>query len=121
MPTRFDSAMPTLKKRSGNFLAKKSVRVELCTSPSTTTMSGCCAPASASASPNASRVDLPSLRSSPCSLAAVMAISSSAACGFAIRSDTDDLQRLGLLLLGQRLAVVVGVLGEDRLDRPALD
>ena len=33
-PTRFDSAMPTLKKRSGNFLAKISVRVELWTSPS---------------------------------------------------------------------------------------
>ena len=43
-PTRFDSAMPTLKKRSGNFLAKCSVRVELWTSPSTTTMSGSCSP-----------------------------------------------------------------------------
>ena len=38
--TRSDSAMPTLKKRSGNFLAKKSVRVELWISPSSTTMSG---------------------------------------------------------------------------------
>src|SRR5438046_5677499 len=60
MPTMSDSAMPTLKKRSGNFLAKKSVRVELCTSPSTTTMSVCLPPASARARPNASRVDLPS-------------------------------------------------------------
>src|SRR6516225_3513316 len=58
-PTRFDSAMPTLKKRSGNFLAKKSVRVELCTSPSTTTMSGLDSPSAASAMPNASRTDLP--------------------------------------------------------------
>src|SRR6266550_4507425 len=59
-PTRFDSAMPTLKKRSGNFLAKKSVRVELCTSPSRTTMSGCVSPSFASARPNASRTDFPS-------------------------------------------------------------
>src|SRR5262249_39689844 len=60
--TRFDSAMPTLKNRSGNFLAKKSVRVELCTSPSTTTTSLWAAPNSASARPNASRVDLPCFR-----------------------------------------------------------
>src|SRR5262249_20743889 len=59
-PTMSDSAMPTLKKRSGNFLAKKSVRVELCTSPSTTTTSGWVSPSLASASPNASRTDLPS-------------------------------------------------------------
>src|SRR5438094_4510599 len=59
-PTRFDSAMPTLKKRCGNFLAKCSVRVELWTSPSTTTTSGCVSPSFASARPNASRVDLPS-------------------------------------------------------------
>src|SRR5205809_1795028 len=58
-PTRFDSAMPTLKNRCGNFLAKKSVRVELCTSPSRTTMSGYCSPSLANARPNASRVDLP--------------------------------------------------------------
>src|SRR5215471_6447034 len=59
MPTKFDSAMPTLKKRSGNFLAKKSVRVELCTSPSTTTISGYFSPAAANAMPKASRVDFP--------------------------------------------------------------
>src|SRR5262245_9408671 len=57
--TRFDSAMPTLKKRSGNFLAKKSVRVELWTSPSSTTMSRYCSPIFASAMPNASRTDFP--------------------------------------------------------------
>src|SRR6516164_9411728 len=59
VPTRFDSAMPTLKKRSGNFLAKKSVRVELWTSPSTTTISGYFSPAAANAMPKASRVDFP--------------------------------------------------------------
>src|SRR5713101_3142016 len=59
MPTRLDSAMPTLKKRSGNFLAKSSVRVELWTSPSTTTISGYLSPISARARPNASRVDFP--------------------------------------------------------------
>ena len=48
-PTKFDSAMPMLKKRSGNFLAKKSVRVELCTSPSSTTMSGFSSPSLARA------------------------------------------------------------------------
>src|SRR6266851_9991068 len=58
-PTRFDSAMPTLKKRSGNFLAKCSVRVELCTSPSMTTISGFVSPSWAKAKPKASRVDLP--------------------------------------------------------------
>src|SRR5262245_33098195 len=60
IPTMFDSAMPTLKKRSGNFLAKCSVRVELFTSPSTTTSAGSAAPSCASARPKASRVDLPS-------------------------------------------------------------
>jgi hypothetical protein len=39
-PTMFDSAMPTLKNRSGYFLPNHSVYVELCTSPSTTTTSG---------------------------------------------------------------------------------
>src|SRR5205807_10372991 len=58
-PTRFDSAMPTLKKRSGNFLAKCSVRVELFTSPSRTTMSLWVSPRAARARPKASRVDLP--------------------------------------------------------------
>src|SRR5439155_24290318 len=60
IPTRFDSAMPTLKKRSGNFFAKISVRVELLTSPSTTTTAASTAPSCASARPKASRVDLPS-------------------------------------------------------------
>src|SRR5437763_1089982 len=58
-PTRSDSAMPTLKNRGGNFLAKRSVRVELWTSPSTTTMSGYCSPALARAMPKDSRTDLP--------------------------------------------------------------
>src|SRR5437763_1398207 len=58
-PTRFDSAMPTLKKRCGNFLAKCSVRVELLTSPSQTTTSGYSSPSFARATPKASRVDLP--------------------------------------------------------------
>src|SRR5437870_3892156 len=60
MPTRSDSAMPTLKNRAGNFLAKKSVRVELLTSPSSTTISELDSPNLASAMPNASRTDLPS-------------------------------------------------------------
>src|SRR5947209_7762154 len=59
-PTRSDSAMPTLKKRGGNFFAKMSVRVELLTSPSTTTMSALASPSWASAMPKASRTDLPS-------------------------------------------------------------
>src|SRR5262245_58930269 len=59
IPTRLDAAMPTLKKRSGNFLAKRSVRVELWTSPSTTTMSEYLSPTAARATPNASRVDFP--------------------------------------------------------------
>src|SRR5262245_2663166 len=58
-PTRFDSAMPTLKNRCGNFLANSSVRVELCTSPSTTTPSGYSSPSRASAWPKASRLPLP--------------------------------------------------------------
>src|SRR3982750_2574078 len=64
-PTRFDSAMPTLKKRWGNFLAKCSVRVELWTSPSTTTTAGSSAPSWARARPKASRVDLPSFMDCP--------------------------------------------------------
>src|SRR5438094_9194864 len=61
MPTRSDSAMPTLKKRSGKFLAKKSVRVELWTAPSTTTTSEFSSPNLAKARPKASRVDSPIL------------------------------------------------------------
>src|SRR5581483_2513024 len=104
-PTRFDSAMPTLKKRSGNFLAKCSVRVELWTSPSTTTICGCSAPTCARARPKASRVDLP-----------ILGVDI-----FSISSDTEHLQRRGRLGLRQRLAVVVGVLAEQALDGPALD
>src|SRR4051794_34707977 len=59
-PTRLDSAMPTLKKRGGDFLGKRIVRVELLTSPSTTTRSGWLSPSCARAMPNASRMDLPS-------------------------------------------------------------
>src|SRR5579871_1262984 len=59
MPTRSDSAIPTLKNRCGNFLAKCSVRVELWTSPSSTTISEYCSPSLASAKPNVSRTDLP--------------------------------------------------------------
>src|SRR5579864_8775912 len=62
-PTRFDSAMPTSKNRSGYFSAKYSVRVELPTSPSRTTISGWSPPSLARAVPKASRVALPSLRS----------------------------------------------------------
>src|SRR6266542_6112231 len=104
--TRFDSAMPTLKKRSGNFLAKKSVRVELWTSPSRTTMSGYCSPIFASAIPNASLTDFP-IR---------MVV-------FSLVRSAGVQQRQGLLhLFGrQRLAVVVGVLAQNALDRPALD
>src|SRR5262245_33129465 len=101
MPTRFDSAMPTLKKRSGNFFMKKSVRVELCTSPSSTTTSGYCSPSFARARPKASRVLLPIFMMTPL--------------------HPEQFQRLLRLLGSQRLAVVVGVLGEDRLDRVALD
>src|SRR5262249_53499931 len=104
-PTRFDSAMPTLKKRSGNFLAKKSVRVELWTSPSSTTTSGWASPSFSRARPNASRTDLPILRPA---VAVLMA------------SGSQEFQRPLRLLGGQRLAVVVGVLRQDRLDRPAL-
>src|SRR5436190_689793 len=103
--TRFDSAIPTLKKRSGNFLAKKSVRVELWTSPSRTTMSACCSPSFASASPNASRIDLPIFM-------VVFSLMRSAG--------VQQSEGLGRLFLRQRFAVVVGVLGQDGLDRPAL-
>src|SRR5215213_2090609 len=93
--TRFDSAMPTLKKRSGNFLAKKSVRVELWTSPSRTTMSAYCSPSFASAMPNASRMDLP--------------IFTGNTSGVGARSGVQQRQGLGRLVGRQRLAVVVGV------------
>src|SRR5262249_51536121 len=58
-PTRLLSAIPTLKNRSGYFLANHSVRVELLTSPSITTRSGDSAPRASSARPKASRVALP--------------------------------------------------------------
>src|SRR5262245_56546517 len=106
MPTMFDSAMPTLKNRCGNFFAKCSVRVELCTSPSTTTRSGCCSPRAARASPNASRVDLPSFIS-PVSWYALLC--------------AQECKRLVRLFRRQRFAVMVRVARQDRLDRPALD
>src|SRR3954469_17324330 len=62
MPTMSDSAMPTLKNRSGYFLPKNSVYVELWTSPSTTTTSGYSPPSASSACPKASRVALPILK-----------------------------------------------------------
>ena len=43
-PTRLLSAIPMLKNRSGCFLPNHSVRVELLTSASTTTMSGMVGP-----------------------------------------------------------------------------
>src|SRR5262245_61754420 len=104
--TRFDSAMPTLKKRSGSFLAKKSVRVELWTSPSSTTMSRYCSPIFASAIPNASRTDFP-----------IFIVVFSLVRSASIQQG----QGLFLFVARQRLAVMVGVLGQNRLDRPALD
>src|ERR1700737_3318827 len=92
--TRFDSAMPTLKKRCGNFLAKWSVRVELFTSPSRTTMSGYSSPSLARAWPKAARVDLPSF---------MAVIPCQGSVGVQVR------QRLLGLLGRQRLAVVVVV------------
>src|SRR4051794_38367695 len=59
MPTMFDSAMPALKNRLGNFLADRAVRVELLTSPSTTTICGYLSATCARARPNASRIDFP--------------------------------------------------------------
>src|SRR6267378_2016950 len=106
MPTRSDSAIPTLKKRSGNLLAKKSVRVELWTSPSTTTTSEFSSPNLANARPNASRVDLPIfMNHTP------------------HRSWLRIQKGQGLILLffGQRLAVVVRIAGQQKLDRVSLD
>ena len=56
------SAIPTLNDRSGNAFMNGSVRVELPTSASTTTTSGCLAPKSFNASPNASRVAAPNFK-----------------------------------------------------------
>src|SRR4051812_6138700 len=61
-PTRLLSAMPMLKNRSGCFLPNHSVRVELETSASTTTISGWSAPRASRARPKASRVALPNSR-----------------------------------------------------------
>src|SRR4051794_9847551 len=66
-------------------------------------MSDWLSPSWARARPNASRTDLPILR-----VAVVM-------------SGSQEFQRLGGLGLGQRLSVVVGVLRQNRLDRPTLD
>src|SRR5687767_5118954 len=62
-PAMLLSAMPTLKKRSGWSCPNHSVRVELLTSPSTTTMRSFFLPSSRSAWPNASRVAAPSFSS----------------------------------------------------------
>src|SRR5262249_46150931 len=97
---RFDSAMPTLKNRSGNFLAKYSVRVELFTSPSSTTMSAFVSPSWARARPNASRVALPSFITGP--------------------SYTDDFQSFLRFFRRQRQAVVVRIV-DDVADRITLD
>src|SRR5262249_38238892 len=102
-PTRFDSAMPTLKKRSGNFLAKCSVRVELLTSPSRTTISGYCSPSLANARPKASRVDLPVFMLAPQSM-------------WSIRSGANQLQCFLGLLRRQWLAVMVRIAAEQFLD-----
>ena len=105
IPTRSDSAMPTLKKRSGNFLAKKSVRVELWTSPSRTTTSESCSPNLANASPKASRVDLPIfMNHTP------------------HRSWLRVYEGQGFILLffRQRLPVMIRVFGQQMLDRVSL-
>src|SRR5262249_20192337 len=123
MPTRFDSAMPTLKKRVGNFLAKCSVRVELCTSPSTTTRSGSFSPSCARARPQASRVDLPISRGD--AVAVVMCRISSQAHGRLAMGpgflSSNHLKSLGRLVGRQWLAVVIRVGRKQGLDRPALD
>ena len=62
IPTRLLSEIPMLKKRSGCFLPNHSVRVELLTSPSSTTRSGYFSPRASRARPKASRVALPSAR-----------------------------------------------------------
>ena len=56
MPMAFCSAMPTLKARPGNFLAKLTVIVDFERSASTLTMRSSRAPSSSSASPKAARV-----------------------------------------------------------------
>jgi len=50
-PIMFASAMPMSKKRPGNFSAKSLVRVDFDRSASSTTISGCVSPSSASALP----------------------------------------------------------------------
>src|SRR5262249_16757948 len=56
MPTMLASAMPTLKARPGNFLAKPTVIVDFDRSASRVTMRSSFAPSSISASPNAARL-----------------------------------------------------------------
>src|SRR5690349_1292040 len=58
MPTMFDSAIPRLKARSGNFFAKPAVIVDFERSASSVTMRSSVAPSSMSASPNAARLAL---------------------------------------------------------------
>src|SRR5207244_3385925 len=105
MPTRSDSAMPTLKNRSGNFLAKKSVRVELWTSPSTTTTSELSSPSFAKARPKASRVDLPIFMNHTPHRSWLRVYEG---------------QGFVLLFFRQRLAVMIRVLGQQILDRVSL-
>src|SRR3989338_723043 len=64
IPAILASAMPTLKKRSGNAFAKESVFVDLERSPSKTTIFECVLPNSASAFPYESRVAGPNFFSS---------------------------------------------------------
>ena len=63
-PIMFDSAMPRLKARPGNFLAKFTVIVDFERSASSVTMRSSRAPRSIRASPNAARVALAGIRSS---------------------------------------------------------
>src|SRR6267143_2389217 len=58
MPIMLDSAIPRLKARPGNFLAKPAVMVDFDRSASRVTMRSSLAPSSMSASPNATRLAL---------------------------------------------------------------
>src|SRR5262245_32253363 len=60
-PMAFCSAMPRLKARSGNFLAKATVMVDFDRSASSVTIRSSFAPSSTRASPNAARVAFPGI------------------------------------------------------------
>src|SRR5262249_14697 len=64
-PSMFDSAIPRLNARPGYFLAKFAVMVDFDRSASRVTMRSSCAPRSRSASPNAARLALAGITSSP--------------------------------------------------------